>query len=135
MGSLPTWREPRLVDGHLLWLESRPQDQGRTTLLMRPAGNTNAPARELTPSPWNLRSRLHGYGGGAFATDGTTVVFVHDGDRQLWRLDLSDGPLLVHTPDTGTQRLQAKVSAEALTPAQRSTLQDEVAAEAKANGQ
>ncbi|MEY4353710.1 MAG: hypothetical protein RLZZ609_1951 [Cyanobacteriota bacterium] len=91
MGSLPTWREPRLVDGHLLWLESRPQEQGRTTLLMRPAGNTDAPARELTPSPWNLRSRLHGYGGGAFATDGTTVVFVHDGDRQLWRLDLSDG--------------------------------------------
>ena len=99
MGALPTWREPRLVDGHLLWLESRPQEQGRTTLLMRPAGNSDAPAKELTPSPWNLRSRLHGYGGGAFATDGTTVVFVHDGDRQLWRLDLSDGQLPLGPPE------------------------------------
>lgn len=92
VGAVPTWREPRLVRGHLFWLEGRPQEQGRTTLLMRPAGERHALPRELTPPPWNLRSRLHGYGGGAFTSDGTTVVFVHDGDRQLWRLDLAADP-------------------------------------------
>ena len=59
VGAVPTWREPRLVKGHLLWLEGRPQEQGRTTLLMRPAGERHALPRELTPPPWNLRSRLH----------------------------------------------------------------------------
>jgi len=68
---------------------------------MHPTGPTEAAPLELTPSPWNLRSRLHGYGGGAFATDGTTVVFVHEGDRQLWRLDLSDGLV----PGPAPQRL------------------------------
>ncbi len=87
VGALPAWREPWLVEGQLFWLESRPQEGGRTTLLTRRAGVAAVP-RELTPSPWNLRSRLHGYGGGAFCTDGTTVVFVHDGDRQLWSLEL-----------------------------------------------
>jgi acetyl esterase/lipase len=90
VGALPTWREPRLVGGQLFWLERRPQEQGRTTLLMRPAADRDALPRELTPPPWNLRTRLHGYGGGVFTSDGTTVVFVHDGDRQLWRLDLAD---------------------------------------------
>ncbi|MEB3334905.1 MAG: prolyl oligopeptidase family serine peptidase [Cyanobacteriota bacterium] len=91
---MPTWREPRLVNGLLLWLEARPKEGGRTTLLARRAGHP-APPRELTPAPWNLRSRLHGYGGGAFCAEGMTVVFVHDGDRQLWCLDLSspDTPL------------------------------------------
>jgi acetyl esterase/lipase len=75
-----------LVSGQLLWLETRPREGGRATLLTRPAGRA-APARELTPAPWNPRSRLHGYGGGAFSADETSLVFVHDGDRQLWHLD------------------------------------------------
>lgn len=92
VGATPTWREPRLVNGQLFWLEARPQEQGRITLLHRHAGR-DSPARELTPSPWVVRSRLHGYGGGAYTTDGTSVVFVHDGDRQLWALDLNADPL------------------------------------------
>ncbi|MFM7170151.1 MAG: S9 family peptidase [Cyanobium sp.] len=87
---MASWGEPLLVKGQLLWLEQRPQELGRTTLLVRPAGASNASSTELTPSPWNVRSRLHGYGGGAFSSDGATVVFVDDGDQQLWRLDLSD---------------------------------------------
>ncbi len=87
VGALPSWQAPRLVGDQILWLETRPGEGGRTTLLRRPWGSAETPT-ELTPSPWNLRSRLHGYGGGAFSTDGTTVVFTHDGDRALWRLDL-----------------------------------------------
>jgi dipeptidyl aminopeptidase/acylaminoacyl peptidase len=92
VGAVPTWRDPRLAGDHLFWLEGRPQEQGRTTLLMRSAADRDAIPRELTPAPWNLRSRLHGYGGGAFTSHGSTVVFVHDGDRQLWRLDLDADP-------------------------------------------
>ncbi len=94
VGAQPSWHAPLLVNGQVLWLETRPREGGRVTLLSRPVGGTQTP-RELTPGPWSLRSRLHGYGGGAFCADRRSVVFTHDGDRQLWCLDLPapDAPL------------------------------------------
>ena len=97
-GRIPSLLEPQLLAGQLHWLEQRPDQQGRTTLMRRPfRGATgedaaNPPAEELTPGGWNLRSRIHGYGGGACClglVDGQTIaVFVDDRDRCLWRLDL-----------------------------------------------
>jgi dienelactone hydrolase len=116
VGAIPLWSEPRLQGGRLFWLERRPQDGGRTRLLMRPAGAvelTTSPAasappgQEITPAGADVRSRIHAYGGGAYAvgawpgglgTPGgspaadaradSVVVWVDDGDRCLWRLDL-----------------------------------------------
>ncbi len=89
----PALREPCLADGRLFWLEQRPADQGRTTLLLQSGED---PPQELTPGR-NLRSRVHDYGGGCYTVAGSTVVFSDDGDRGLWRLDLSasgpDAPL------------------------------------------
>ena len=96
VGQTPALKEPRLLNGWLHWLEQRPHEQGRTTLMRRRRSGLDQPAaaaEELTPGHWNLRGRVHEYGGGACAlgtgADGRTVaVFVHDGDRCLWRLDL-----------------------------------------------
>ena len=88
MGARPLWRDPRWWGERLLWLEQRPAEGGRTTLLLG-GGAAGAAARELTPGPWNLRSRVHAYGGGAWCLEGDTAVVVHDGDRGLWRLDLT----------------------------------------------
>jgi hypothetical protein len=96
-GRIPSLLEPQLLAGQLHWLEQRPDQQGRTTLMRRPFGVETGgaaappPAEELTPGGWNLRSRIHGYGGGVYTVDGTIAVFVHDGDRCLWRLDLAVG--------------------------------------------
>ena len=92
VGRTPALKEPRLLDGWLHWLEQRPHERGRTTLMRRRAGHSDT-AEELTPGDWNLRCRVHEYGGGACsigrtAEDGVIAVFVHDGDRCLWRLDL-----------------------------------------------
>ena len=85
----PTLKEPLLHGQELFWLEQRPLEQGRITLLWRP--RPGGPSQELTPAPWNLRSRVHTYGGGVFAVGSvggnTTVVFVNDGDRCLWALE------------------------------------------------
>jgi len=89
VGTIPALKEPLLQDGQLYWLEQRPQEGGRTTLLRRAAGEPQSPAQELTPAPWNLRSRVHEYGGGVWAIGGEHLVFVHDGDRCLWHLDLT----------------------------------------------
>ncbi len=93
VGRSPSLREPLLHGGRIHWLEQRPHEGGRTTLLMRSIEDRDSEPLELTPSPWNLRTRVHAYGGGSYAIAGDTLVFVHDGDRCLWRcrLDPSSG--------------------------------------------
>ena len=98
VGSTPGLLEPQLVQGLLFWLEQRPQEGGRTTLMLRAPGDPSA--RELTPAPRNLRSLVHTYGGGAYAvgalTDGSVaVVFVDAADGRLWQhnLDATGLPL------------------------------------------
>lgn len=76
-------RDPQLRDGALYWLEQRPQEGGRTTLLRR-AGTTTT---ELTPPPWDVRSRVHGYGGGSFAVGPDRLVVVVTADQAVWCLD------------------------------------------------
>ncbi len=91
VGRRPGLREPLLSDRRLFWLEQRPQEGGRTTLMVRAAGAGPGAALEVTPPPWNLRSRVHAYGGGSYCVGGDTLVFVHDGDRCLWRCQLDPG--------------------------------------------
>jgi dienelactone hydrolase len=107
VGQTATLKEPQLLNGWLHWLEQRPHEQGRTTLLRRRAGTAEAGAagsgEELTPGDWNLRCRVHEYGGGACPLGrrrgGEAVaVFVHDGDRCLWRLN-------PERPEVAPQRL------------------------------
>jgi len=122
VGAIPLWTEPRLQGGRLFWLERRPQDGGRTRLLMRPAGPPDHPdspnasppqGREITPAGADVRSRIHAYGGGAYAVGANTpvgpgsavVVWVDDGDRCLWRLDLP--PLVAGTATEATASPEA----------------------------
>ena len=46
----------------LYWIESRPEEGGRSTLIRHREGRSE----ELTPAPYNPRSTVHEYGGGAF---------------------------------------------------------------------
>jgi hypothetical protein len=45
--------------------------------------------RDLTPPPWNVRSRVHEYGGGAFAIGADAIWFSQYDDQRLYRLDAS----------------------------------------------
>ena len=76
VGSVPVPKEPLLAQGRLFWLEQRPQENGRTTLMGRGAQGT--PPRDLTPGPWNLRSRIHGYGGGAYGAGAKHLAIKKD---------------------------------------------------------
>ena len=113
LGKTPSLKEPQLLDGVLYWLEQRPHERGRTTLMARRSPGANA--EELTPGNWNLRCRVHEYGGGPCAmgrrSNGETVaVFVHDGDRCLWLLPLNPHgrpPQRLTTPSDSGQCLGA----------------------------
>lgn len=81
-------KEPRLVGNWVLWLEQRPNEGGRTTAVIRPWGQTELTAQELTPAPINIRARVHSYGGGALATlfdgDKLLLAWIDDCDGCLW---------------------------------------------------
>ncbi|MCB8918841.1 MAG: S9 family peptidase [Ardenticatenaceae bacterium] len=71
------------VDGQdIYWLEGRPQEGGRSVLVHRtPAGQIG----DVTPAGFNVRTRVHEYGGGAFWVAGGVVYFANFADQRLYR--------------------------------------------------
>ncbi|MDJ0684593.1 MAG: S9 family peptidase [Alphaproteobacteria bacterium] len=73
-----------VVDGaDVYWTELRPWEAGRTALVK--AGPDGRPV-DLTPEPFNVRSRVHEYGGAAFTAYGGTAWFVDGGDNRLYKV-------------------------------------------------
>lgn len=66
--------------GQLYWTESRPADQGRTVLVTA----SGAAAVDVTPAEFNLRTRVHEYGGRPYALGGDAIVFSHFADQRLY---------------------------------------------------
>jgi len=76
--------EVRISDGVVYWLERRPLEQGRTALM---AWSEEDGEREVLPREYNLRTRVHEYGGGALLVDQERIFFIHDNDRQIYRFE------------------------------------------------
>ncbi|HLZ10747.1 MAG TPA: S9 family peptidase [Chloroflexota bacterium] len=78
------------VDGDdLYWHEGRPNEGGRQVIVRRTADGQIA---DVTPPPFNARSRVHEYGGAAFAVDRGTVYFSNFVDQRLYRQDPGAAP-------------------------------------------
>jgi dipeptidyl aminopeptidase/acylaminoacyl peptidase len=68
----------------LYWLESRPEEKGRLALVYQPRGGE---AVDVVPAEFNVRSRVHEYGGGAWFRDGDVVFCSNFDDSRLHRID------------------------------------------------
>jgi len=79
---------PTFHDGLLYWVESRPQEAGRNVLVQRDATGLR---RDVTPAPFNIRTRVHEYGGDAWLLHGETAYFVNFSDQQVYRVALQAG--------------------------------------------
>ncbi|MGY1750613.1 dipeptidyl-peptidase 5 [Modestobacter sp. SYSU DS0511] len=81
------------VDGaDVWWAEGRPGEGGRTVLVRRsPDGTTT----DLLPPPWNARTRVHEYGGGAWTVADGTVWFTSFADQRLYRVPPGGAPVAV----------------------------------------
>jgi dipeptidyl aminopeptidase/acylaminoacyl peptidase len=91
--------EPWLgADGSAWWLERRPKDEGRTTLVHD--------GHDVTPPTVNVRTRVHEYGGGAWFLHGDTAFFSNFDDQRLYRLDpgLDPRPITPEPPEPGSVR-------------------------------
>jgi dipeptidyl aminopeptidase/acylaminoacyl peptidase len=69
----------RLDRGTVYWLEARPQEQGRNVVVREGAG-------DVTPPPFNVRTRVHEYGGGSWLVADGTIYFSDFTDGRLHRL-------------------------------------------------
>jgi dipeptidyl aminopeptidase/acylaminoacyl peptidase len=81
--------EPCLDRGSSYWLEARPQEAGRTVLVRRVRDGTR---QDLTPAPFNLRTRVHEYGGGAYAVKDGVIVATEFADQRLYRIRPGEAP-------------------------------------------
>ncbi len=70
--------------GNLYWQESRPMEGGRYVLVRCGPDGTIA---DVTPKAFNVRSRVHEYGGGAYHVRDGTVFFSNFADQRLYRQD------------------------------------------------
>ncbi|HIC95807.1 TPA: S9 family peptidase, partial [Candidatus Bipolaricaulota bacterium] len=73
------------LDGEdIYWTEMRPAEGGRYVVVRwTPDGQRT----DVTPPPFNARTRVHEYGGGAFVVADGTVYFSNFADQRLYRQD------------------------------------------------
>ena len=83
--------------GDIYWLESRPEEAGRTVVVRRRADGQTSD--DLTPGPFNVRTRVHEYGGGAFAADHGMLLASNFADQRVYRLEPGRSPLAL-TPES-----------------------------------
>ncbi|HEY9752843.1 MAG TPA: S9 family peptidase, partial [Coleofasciculaceae cyanobacterium] len=85
------------LDGEdIYWSEQRPSEAGRSVIVRRSA---TGQIQDVTPPPFNVRSRVHEYGGGAYLVHQGTVYFVNYTDQRLYRQQLGEPPVAI-TPET-----------------------------------
>ena len=74
-----------VVDGaDVWWSESRPAEGGRSVVVRRSSDGT---VTDVLPPPWNARTRVHEYGGGAWTVSAGRLWFTEFSDQRLYRLD------------------------------------------------
>jgi dipeptidyl aminopeptidase/acylaminoacyl peptidase len=71
-------------DAGVYWTESRPQEKGRSALVFRP--HDGEPV-DVVPADFNVRTRVHEYGGGAWFRDGEVVFCSSFDDSRLYRIE------------------------------------------------
>ncbi len=73
----------------LYWSQSRPEENGRQTILRATADGR---VGELLPAPFSARSRVHEYGGGEFLVAGDHIYFSNDSDQQVYAFRVGEAP-------------------------------------------
>jgi dipeptidyl aminopeptidase/acylaminoacyl peptidase len=90
---------PRIVGDRVLWLQSLPEEGGRIAVA---ALGADGSSRIVTPAPFNVRTRVHEYGGGAWAAAGDTLWFSNFADNLVYA-QVGDAAPVAITAD-GLQR-------------------------------
>jgi dipeptidyl aminopeptidase/acylaminoacyl peptidase len=97
--SAPRLDGARFVGDDIWWGQGVAAEGGRMSVVRLAGGDPQV----VLPAPWDARSRVHEYGGGAWTTtDAGDLVFVEKTDQRVWVLSSGDPRPL--TPADGGMR-------------------------------
>jgi dipeptidyl aminopeptidase/acylaminoacyl peptidase len=72
-----------MLDGaDVYWIEMRPSEAGRSVIVRRTSVGETV---DVTPKPFNARTRVHEYGGGDYTVADGTVYFSNFQDQRLYK--------------------------------------------------
>jgi dipeptidyl aminopeptidase/acylaminoacyl peptidase len=77
-------------DEAIHWLETRPSEDGRAVVVRWTDGGG---AADAVPAGFDVGSRVHEYGGGAYLPVGTTLFSCRQGNQRLYRIDEGRDPV------------------------------------------
>ncbi|MCI0391931.1 MAG: S9 family peptidase [Acidobacteria bacterium] len=84
------------MDGaDIYWVETRPQEKGRYVVVKLAPGGRPV---DVTPIPFNARTRVHEYGGGGFTASDGLIYFSNFADQRLYGFDEAGEPQAI-TPE------------------------------------
>ena len=81
---------------NIYWCEIRPSEGGRSVIVKY---SSDGKTIDMNPPPFNARTRVHEYGGGAYKVNTDTVYFTNFVDQRIYRLKCDEKPLPI-TPKT-----------------------------------
>lgn len=76
----------------MYWAEGRPDENGRTVIVHR---SPDGSLEDVTPHPFNARTRVHEYGGGAFVVSQGHVYFSNFDDNCLYASQAGSKPVQI----------------------------------------
>lgn len=118
----------RVFDGRIHWRESRPTEGGR--LVLRSFGEDGQP-RTITPEGFNVRTRVHEYGGASYWVLDDQLVFANFADQRLYLQQGGAAPV----PITPPNYQYADCAIDATRQALICVREDHTAATKQANGE
>jgi dipeptidyl aminopeptidase/acylaminoacyl peptidase len=80
---------PCFAEDGIYWSERRASEGGRTVIVRL---SDDGAMQDMTPAPYNARTRVHEYGGGGFLVHGGTVYFSNYADQKLYRVSPGGEP-------------------------------------------
>ncbi|OCR01761.1 peptidase [Oscillatoriales cyanobacterium USR001] len=78
-----------LDSNDIYWIESRPSEGGRNVIVRR---TSDGKITDITPSPFNVRTRVHEYGGSSFIVTNSTIYFANFTDQRLYHQTIDSPP-------------------------------------------
>lgn len=89
------------------WIESRPTEGGRNVIVRRTSDDRTA---DVTPAGFNVRTRVHEYGGGEYLVRDGIVYFANFVDQRLYRQEAGAAPQPI-TPEGAFRYADATLDA------------------------
>ena len=74
------------------WLEGRPAEGGRNVIVQLAGPNGHAGTVDVTPEGYNVRNRVHEYGGAAYVVKDGVVYFSNFSDQRIYRHTIGEQP-------------------------------------------